>query len=44
MWFKKQICFICRNNFPVSKLKEYETLEGRKIICCERCGKYIKQK
>jgi hypothetical protein len=40
--FNKQFCHICRHNMPKSKLKEYVTIQGNKIICCERCSGYIK--
>ena len=42
MIFKKNICQICRHNMSKSKLKEYNTNEGNKILCCELCSSYIK--
>ena len=44
MLFVKQICHICRNTLPKSKLREYVTIEGNKILCCDRCSVYIKTK
>ena len=44
MWFVKKICSICRNHHPTSKLREYETINGNKILCCDRCKEYIKLK
>jgi len=44
MWFIKKICQICHNSFPKSKLWEYETIGGNKILCCKRCSMYIKAK
>jgi hypothetical protein len=28
----------------MSKLREYETIVGNKILCCDRCSVYIKNK
>ena len=44
MWFIKKICQICRNTFPKSKLQEYVTIQGNKILCCDSCRVYIKNK
>jgi len=41
MLFKKN-CSVCNNKYSKSKLKEYETIEGRKIISCEKCIKFFK--
>lgn len=41
MWFVKKICSIGRNNLPKSKLQEYVTIEGNKILCCKRCSTCI---
>ena len=42
MFFDKSICQICHHNMSKSKLKEYTTIEGNKILCCERCSRYVK--
>jgi hypothetical protein len=42
MWFEKKQCSICKNELKKSKLKEFETIEGNKILCCEKCSKYLK--
>jgi len=39
MWFVKNICVLCDKKFPKSELKEYETIQNNKIICCEKCSK-----
>ena len=44
MWFEKKNCSICHNKLYKSKLNEYETIEGRKILCCTRCSSFIKKK
>ena len=43
MWLKKYYCSICHNKFSKSKIKEYETIEQRKILCCDRCSNYLKK-
>jgi len=44
MWFDKKNCSICHKKLYRSKLNEYETIEGRKILCCLRCSNFIKKK
>ena len=43
MWFAK-ICPICKKKLKQSELKEVETVERRKITCCENCVKYFKER
>ena len=44
MWLEKKQCSICKNDIIKFKLKEFETMEKNRILCCERCLKYLKAK
>ena len=44
MWFIKQICQICHKTLPKSELHGYITTNGNKILSCEKCSMYIKNK
>ena len=40
--FSKQKCHMCQELMLKSKLKEYVTIDDKKILCCDKCRNYLK--